>query len=715
MSRMRLVLVTILLVLAQSLCAATLDLGGRIFYIRRGFDQALVSRMPIAANQGWTTILAEAGRSLAVRDLGFPGVTRPSLLDFARRPSEEFTIACVFEADLALINTTGLSLLVPMAGQGWTAYLNGVAFRSELYTGAAGEPDPQRSLRNTVIPIDKRDLRNGRNVLAFRIVGDPLDERTGLPGGKSLVLGSYVKLATRGGEFLDIALIGIYALFALYHLVLFAFRPKNRSYLIYGAGAILFSVYLFARSRTAAGIITDTTVLRIIEYSALFTVIPLFLAFCESALGRRVSILARLYFALGLILAAFLPFARTEALKLVWEILTAFELAYAFAFVLGPGLIAQYRSQKARAWQRLMRALATDSGLLFLGTFVVAATSVIDVLAVNGGGDMRFTKYAFLAYVVGAGAILAGQFNQVYSELADLRVSLERKVAERNVELEEAVERQKRIGSEIEHQSRRLTDARDMAERDLLMAEKVQRGFFPAKSPLTADWDIAMVFRPASRISGDFFDFFVGEGEEGPSLDGLVIGDVSGRGMGPGLVSVLARSVISRRWPSLRGQGLGQAMAELNRELSGELGGVDEFLTCILLRMEGGKVEYANAAHSDLLYRRAGAAKAIALLPKGQEPFKGPPLGKEGFEGGWAGLRFTPAPGDILLAVTDGLESARDGAGQAFGKDRLLEALGRAEGGGAQAILDAVLAEVEAYVGAKGFEDDMTALLLVRK
>jgi sigma-B regulation protein RsbU (phosphoserine phosphatase) len=354
--------------------------------------------------------------------------------------------------------------------------------------------------------------------------------------------------------------------------------------------------------------------------------------------------------------------------------------------------------------------LLSDAVLLAFGSLVTSATTVIDVLSVNSGGDMRYTKYAFLVFVFTASAILAMQFTGVYGELEKLRVSLERKVAERNVQLAEAVERQKRIGVEIEHQSRRLKDAKEVAERDLAIAERVQRGIFPTSPPLVPGWDLALAFRPAATISGDFFDFYLDEGR----LSGLVLGDVSGHGMGAGLVAVLARSSFARHWAELGKIPLGDLLVHLHRDLEGELGGVDEYLTCLLLRIDGNKVEYANAAHPDLLYRKAGVDKAMAVLPRGKDDFRGPPLGKGGYEGGWAALRFNPGPGDLLLLYTDCLEEAKGPAGERFGKERLLESFSKASTASADAALKAVIADVEAFTGGS-FEDDLTAIMLMRE
>lgn len=700
---------------AAALWSASLDLGGAVFYARKGFDPALISTppsaLPTASGQGWAVMPAGRGKSHSIRNFGIPGEGPSSPFALQGNSPGYYTILCVFDVDMSLLNTTGLSLLIPQAGQGWALYLNGTRIHNELYVRPDGSLDPERSLRNVIVPVDKRSLVLGKNVLAFEVYGDSGDERTGLSEKRSLALDSYGHLSRSNGEYLDIALIGIYALFAVYHFVLFALRPKHSTYIIYGLGALVFSLFLFSRSASAATLIPNTAYLRIAELGSLFLVLPILTAFCETALGRKTSAVSRASFCASLALAILLPFVRQETLRLVWEILAGIEVVYLFAAHLVPRLVELHSGSPERPRLGLGELFVSDAGLLSVGSVIFAAAALVDVLAVNGGGEMRFTKYAFLIFVIVASAILAGQFDGVYGELEGLGASLERKVAERTAQIEAAAEGQRSLGVEIERQGRKLRDSAQTAERDLALAERVQQGFFPASPPEVDDWDIALTFRPAARVSGDFYDFYVEDGR----LAGLCLGDVSGHGIGAGLVSVLARSVFSRRWPDSGAKSLGEFLASIHGELSGELGGVDEYLTCLVLRFEEGKVEYANAAHPDLLYRRAGAAKALAVLPRGKDEFRGPPIGKSGFEGSWSALRFSPGPGDLLFAYTDCFEEAKNADGERYGRERLLASLSAANASDASSVLLTLITDLENFSGSKRFDDDLTAIVLRRR
>lgn len=717
MRRSRILAALILAALASPLWAdGAIDLDGSVFYVRKGFDPSTVDARGFTATEDWVVVPPGKGRSLAIRDLGLPGLGRPGPLALARGVPESFTIACTFDADVRTYEVSGLALRIPQIGEGWAVYLNGNLIRSELYTGANASLGARRVLRDVVISLDKRYIVMGRNIVAFHIVGDPGDSRTGISGHRSILLGSYSQLAGRTAEALDIALIGIYVLFAIYHFVLFASRPRHRAYLYYGLGALLFGAFLFVRSATAASVILDTGILDTVAYACLFLVPPILLAFGEKALGRRVSPVSMAGTAFSIVLVACLPFFRLEPLRAAWAISFAGEVAYLLVGVCVPLIV--HTAREGTAARKPGNVSLLDVCILAGGYLVIIAAAASDLALALGGDSLIYSKYAFLVFVFAASGLLALQFGRAYTDLDGLRVSLERKVLERNAQLEDAVERQKRIGAEIEHQARRLADAKEMAERDFAIAERVQRGIFPAEPPLVPGWDLALAYRPAAKVSGDFFDFYLSDGQ----LSGLAIGDVSGHGMGAGLVAVLARSLFARRWGELGTIPLGEAIAHFHAEFLEELGGVESYLTCIFLRLDEGRIEYANAAHPDLLLRRAGAESALALLPREGDDFRGPPLGAGaaameagGTRAGWAALRFSPAAGDVLLLYTDCLIEAKNEAGERYGSERLIASLTRAPGAQAKGILEAIQADLETFTGACNLDDDLTILVLVKE
>ena len=71
--------------------------------------------------------------------------------------------------------------------------------------------------------------------------------------------------------------------------------------------------------------------------------------------------------------------------------------------------------------------------------------------------------------------------------------------------------------------------------------------------------------------------------------------------------------------------------------------------------------------------------------------------------------------GDLLAVVTDGVTEASDPRGDEFGDERVRRVLAESEGRGAAAVLSALVAAVDAWAGAAGCTDDLTALILGAK
>ena len=76
-------------------------------------------------------------------------------------------------------------------------------------------------------------------------------------------------------------------------------------------------------------------------------------------------------------------------------------------------------------------------------------------------------------------------------------------------------------------------------ENEMSIAQNVQSSLLPNKVPEYKDYEISTFFRPAKRVGGDFYDFF----ELGQNKLGIVIGDVSGKGLGAAIYTTLIKGI----------------------------------------------------------------------------------------------------------------------------------------------------------------------------
>jgi PAS domain S-box-containing protein len=215
-----------------------------------------------------------------------------------------------------------------------------------------------------------------------------------------------------------------------------------------------------------------------------------------------------------------------------------------------------------------------------------------------------------------------------------------------------------------------ITDRKQLEQRlryqeaQMLAAQEIQRQFLPDGPPMLPGYDVAAVLYPAEFASGDLFDFL-------PMLDGttaLVVGDVSGHGVGPALLMasthVLLRTLVLTYADAAKVMTLANTM--LCRETRQERF-VTSFLGC--LNAERASFQYVSAGHS-IGYIMNSRGEIKTKLHGG-----GLPLGIR------PNMTYTasePLPldyGDLIVLFTDGILEARSGEDKAFGTTGVLETI----------------------------------------
>lgn len=260
---------------------------------------------------------------------------------------------------------------------------------------------------------------------------------------------------------------------------------------------------------------------------------------------------------------------------------------------------------------------------------------------------------------------------------------------------------------EISRKNKLLQTQQMMAERDMKMAELVQKSFYPSKAPQTEKWDCAFVFRPMASVSGDVYDFYYGSDGE---LKGLSLFDVSGHGVASGLVGILAKSISANTFFEQEKKTLEELFADLNEHLIKEKGSVENYLTGILLRVEDNKIHYVNGGHTDVFLRNK---EGVSVL--GSQESKGHFLGIQDLPMECKTVTKGLSPGDTFLLYTDCLVESRNLAGDELGEERLKEIFGKIRDGSAGEMLYELTDIFEAYTEAVPLRDDLTVIILKYK
>ncbi len=241
-------------------------------------------------------------------------------------------------------------------------------------------------------------------------------------------------------------------------------------------------------------------------------------------------------------------------------------------------------------------------------------------------------------------------------------------------------------------------EAERRAAQELDIAKRVQARLFPQTLPPLKTLEYAGVCIQAREVGGDYYDFL----HLGQSRMGFVIGDTSGKGIGAALLmanlqaNLRSQSAIALAEPQRFLQSVNQLFCQNTTESA--------YATLFFGEYDDGarRLRYSNCGHysplvlrrDDTLERLNSTATVLGLFP----------------EWSCSVEETTLRNGDVLALYTDGITEAFDGDGEEFGEERLAELLRQHRGLTAQAMLAAILDEVQQFSAHKQ-HDDITLIV----
>ncbi len=269
---------------------------------------------------------------------------------------------------------------------------------------------------------------------------------------------------------------------------------------------------------------------------------------------------------------------------------------------------------------------------------------------------------------------------------------------------------------DLREKNRRLTRAYDelraaqaqivekeKLEHELAIARQMQGAILPAQLPQIEAYNFGALMVPARAVGGDFYDFFPLEG----GRLGIVVGDVSDKGMPAALFMALSFSLIraeAQRWDSPA-----ETLLSVNRHLL-DISSSTMFVTAVyaILEPASGSLRFTRAGHPypEVVDDRGNPSKIGTI--------RGMPLGL--FED--VTLEESSAiieAGGLALLYSDGLTEAEGDRRNQFGLNRIRRILALQNKQPAQAICDQLLAEVRAFGVPEQQHDDITIVALRRE
>ena len=259
-----------------------------------------------------------------------------------------------------------------------------------------------------------------------------------------------------------------------------------------------------------------------------------------------------------------------------------------------------------------------------------------------------------------------------------------------------ALQRVRRLEQrEQEHMRRAI----DRMNEQLRIAREIQTALLPKAVQAPPGYGIETYYQPAADVGGDFYDFiYLPDGRVG-----LIIGDVTGHGVGAALLMAATVSTLRAEAPLWTSPS--SVLGRVNDKICDEIP-PGKFVTCLyaVLDPATGRLNFANAGHPIPYVRtQAGVVEAKACgMPLGLIPGST-----------YEEKEVTLALGDRAIFYTDGITEARRD-GEMFGEPRLIEIL--AHGPSGRTFIDLLLLRLREMTGpAWEQDDDITLMTLERQ
>lgn len=344
--------------------------------------------------------------------------------------------------------------------------------------------------------------------------------------------------------------------------------------------------------------------------------------------------------------------------------------------------------------------------IVLIGFLPLIVTTIMDVIIRNIFQTINHSylaSYGWFATIVLFLFDISRSYNKINKQNEHLSKFLQDEVALKTVDLTFANEK-------LERQMAN-------AQRDMDMAKIVQKKFFPEMEKFLDGWEISVYFEPMNQISGDLYDYYT----EGNTLCGMGLFDASGHGIASGLVTMLAKSIIFRAYIHSKhsGETVSTTLEAINDRLIQEKGNVQNYLTGVLTRFspfdEEDKclMELSSAGHPYPIMYCAKEKRAYQLTHDEYQDQYGA-LGIAMTEVSFPNVDVTVEVGDVFVFFSDGLSEALNENRDEFGVEKIQKILSQMYDYSAKEISDAILKELNNFVGDEPRSDDITYIVVKR-
>jgi sigma-B regulation protein RsbU (phosphoserine phosphatase) len=246
---------------------------------------------------------------------------------------------------------------------------------------------------------------------------------------------------------------------------------------------------------------------------------------------------------------------------------------------------------------------------------------------------------------------------------------------------------------------------RERLQKSIYIAQEVQQLLLPKSNPDVPGLDVAGKSIYCEETGGDYYDFLQ-LGSEESAKTGVIVGDVSGHGIGSALFMSSARSLLRLR--SNHTDNLSEIVNDVNRELSNDFGDSGQFMTLFYLVID--------PSLRSLKWVRAGHDPAMLYNPRNNtfDELRGSGL-PIGVDCDWRyeeKEKQSLSKDQIILIGTDGIWEAQNTAGKMFGKEPIYDMIRKNADKTSKQILEGIVNELEHFQRGDSLVDDVTLVVV---
>ncbi|HMB94524.1 MAG TPA: PP2C family protein-serine/threonine phosphatase [Tepidisphaeraceae bacterium] len=238
----------------------------------------------------------------------------------------------------------------------------------------------------------------------------------------------------------------------------------------------------------------------------------------------------------------------------------------------------------------------------------------------------------------------------------------------------------------------------DLLTRELSQARRIQLAWLPKNDEDPKDIDLNAVNKPASHISGDFYNWF----QQPQGRVCVVIGDVTGHGMAAAFLMATTQLLVRMIMPRVHDPG--KCLEEVNAQLCQQVfNGQFVTMQILMLDRQSGKVQMSSAGHPPPLISHEGGFEIVKLESQLV-------LGVES-DTQYSTQTFDLPSGASIVLYTDGVIEAQGPHGRRFGIHGLRTCL-HGKFPNASAICDHIIKAVDIFRNERELDDDLTLVAI---